>query len=213
MSGTSNISSVYKEALREFELAWSNPQFTQIELPPVEVNRVLREKYVASPAVSLSRSMVWDMELKKAWDPLTYIPYVVSEGRSWGRHLIDRGIERFSRSSIQDSWLNVGRGRVLEDVFVDYLQSKILFLGRKQLLHEDILLEADAYQPLFHVEHAAGGTETDPLNLWRIVILTDQKDERYERPFAEMAQRGMLPGFLEIYIERDLRVKLNRNQA
>jgi hypothetical protein len=210
MSEVAGLPSAYADALNEFENAWNNPRFTQIELPPVQVNKVLREKYTAVPAVNLSRSMVWDMEAKKAWDPLTYIPYVVSEGGSWGRHQLVDGIERWSRSSIQGSWLNVGRGRVLEDVFVDHARQKILFMGRAQLPREDGVLQADPYQPLFHVEHAAGGAETDPLNLWRIVILTEQKDERYKAPFDEMVRQGTLPGFLEIYIERDLHVKLKR---
>jgi len=210
MSEIASLPSAYTDALNEFEDAWNNPRFTQIELPAVQVNRVLKEKYSASGTLELSRSMVWDMETKKAWDPLTYIPYVVSEGGSWGRHDLASGVERFSRSSIQRSWLNVGRGRVLEDVFVDLATQKVLFMGRAQLPREDVVLRADAYQPLFHVEHAAGGAETDPLNLWRIVILTEQKDERYKVPFDEMVRQGRLPGFLEIYIERDLHVKLTR---
>jgi hypothetical protein len=210
MSEIAGIPSVYAGALNEFEDAWNNPRFTQIELPAVQVNRALREKYIASGSIELSRSMVWDMETKKAWDPLTYIPYVVSEGRSWGRHHLESGIERFSRSSIQESWLNVGRGQVLEDVFVNHVGQKVLFFGRAQMLRDDVVLQADAYQPLFHVEHAAGGAETDPLNLWRIVILTGRKDDRYRAPFDEMVRRGGLPGFLEIYIERELHVKLAR---
>jgi hypothetical protein len=210
MSEIAGLPSAYADSLNEFDDAWNNPRFTQIELPPVQVNKVLREKYIASGTVNLSRSMVWDMETKKAWDPLTYIPYVVSEGGSWGRHPLADGIERWSRSSIQGSWLNVGRGRVLEDVFVDHIRQKVLFMGRAQLPREDVVLQADAYQPLFHVEHAAGGAETDPLNLWRIVILTEQKDERYRAPFDEMVRQGTLPGFLEIYIERELHVKLTR---
>jgi hypothetical protein len=210
MSEIAGLPSAYADALKEFEDAWNNPRFTQIELPAVQVNRVLREKYTASGTVKVSRSMVWDMETKKAWDPLTYIPYVVSEGGSWGRHHLASEIERWSRSSIQGSWLNVGRGRVLEDVFVDHIRQKVLFMGRAQLPREDVVLQADAYQPLFHVEHAAGGTETDPLNLWWIVILTEQKDERYRAPFDEMVRQGTLPGFLEIYIERELHVKLAR---
>jgi hypothetical protein len=210
MSEIAGLPSAYADVLKEFEDAWNNPRFTQIELPAVQVNRVLREKYTASGTVELSRSMVWDMETKKAWDPLTYIPYVVSEGGSWGRHHLAGEIERWSRSSIQGSWLNVGRGRVLEDVFVDHARQKVLFMGRAQLPREDVVLQADAYQPLFHVEHGAGGAETDPLNLWRIVILTEQKDERYRAPFDEMVRQGTLPGFLEIYIERELLVKLKR---
>ena len=54
--------------------------------------------------------MIWDMETKKAWDPLTYIPYVVSQARSWGRTTLRDGSVRFFRSSMQRGWINV-RGK------------------------------------------------------------------------------------------------------
>ena len=31
------------------------------------------------PETNLTRSMIWDMECKKALDPSTYVPYVISE--------------------------------------------------------------------------------------------------------------------------------------
>jgi hypothetical protein len=71
-------------------------------------------------------------------------------------------------------------------------------------------LHADPFQPLFHVEHAVGGTENAPTNLWRIVVLTDEPDGRYREPFDAMAKAGWLPGFVEIYIERDLGAVLRR---
>jgi hypothetical protein len=55
-----------------------------------------------------------------------------------------------------------------------------------------------------------GGTEEDPVNLWRIVVLTEQDDDRFKEPFRQMAREGWLPGFLEIYIERDLGIPLSR---
>jgi len=82
----------FADAVREFDQAWSNPAFTCFELPQLAVNRVLRDRYITKSPVQMSRSMVWDMELKKAWDPLSYIPYVVSEGYSWGRHYLEEGV-------------------------------------------------------------------------------------------------------------------------
>jgi hypothetical protein len=35
-------------------------------------------------------------------------------------------------------------------------------------------------------------------------------DLRYFEPFEQMARAGLLPGFIEIYIERDLKLKLSR---
>jgi len=199
----------FSDALQEFEAAWVNPDFTRFELPPVRVNQVLDEKYIMEPSIRISRKMVWDMELKKAWDPLRFIPYVVSEGKSWGRHEIGQSYERFSRASVQAGWITSQRGQVLEDVFLDHLNQRILFLGRNQMQGEGGSLIASGYQPLFHVEHGVGGTEEEPLNLWRIVVLTKGMDERFTEPFKQMVARGMLPGFLEIYIEQELKAKLN----
>jgi len=56
------------------------------------------------------------------------------------------------------------------------------------------------------------GRKVTPLNLWRIVILTENNDRQFHRPFEEMVKAGGLPGFLEIYIEKDLHVKLSRRQ-
>jgi hypothetical protein len=55
-----------------------------------------------------------------------------------------------------------------------------------------------------------GGTDNAPLNLWSIVLLTNAPDPRYCEPFEQMVREGWLPGFLEIYIERDLKLKLSR---
>ena len=75
----------FRSALDEFETAWENPNHTRFTLPAVDVNSVLAKKYITSAPVKITRDMVWDMELQKAWDPATFIPYVVSEGKSWGR--------------------------------------------------------------------------------------------------------------------------------
>ena len=48
------------------------------------------------------------------------------------------------------------------------------------------------------------------MNLWSIVLLTGASDPRYYEPFEQMVHAGLLPGFLEIYIERDLKLKLSR---
>jgi hypothetical protein len=155
--------------------------------------------------------MIWDMETKKAWDPFSYIPYVVSEARSWGRTTLRDGSERFSRSSMQRGWIKQEEGRVLEDVFVSDAKQAIYFLGRARMAAESGEdLVASSFQPLFHVRHAVGGSEEEPLNLWSIALLTPAPDARYLEPFEQMVRSGLLPGFVEIYIERDLKLKLSR---
>ncbi len=155
--------------------------------------------------------MIWDMETKKAWDPLTYIPYVASQARSWGRMTLHDGSSRFFRASLQRGWITPEEGRVLEDVFVNNAKQTIYFLGRPQMVEETgNTLVASSFQPLFHVRHAVGGSEQAPLNLWSIVLLTDAPDPRYCEPFEQMVSAGLLPGFIENYIKRDLKLKLSR---
>ncbi|MFK3978865.1 hypothetical protein ACI2K4_00665 [Micromonospora sp. NPDC050397] len=197
-------------AVAEFEAAWGDPRTTSVELPPVDVNRTLAEQYEATPQTRMTGTQVWDMEVRKAWDPLTYIPYVASEGESWAATDLPDG-RRHLRSSIQRAWLSDERGRVLEDVFTDSAARRVIFLGRDRITGpRGETLRADPYQPLFHVEHGVSGTEDEPLNTWRIVMLTESADPRYADAFAKAAAAGGLPGFLEIYLGHDLGVRLRR---
>jgi hypothetical protein len=208
-----NIASAitFDTAEHEYNQAWSAPLSTRFELAPVDVNTVLKKRYRVSPGRTLTRAMIWDMETKKAWDPLSYIPYVVSQARSWGRTSLRDGSTRFSRSSLQRGWITSEEGRVLEDVFVSDTKQAIYFLGRPQMMEENgNTVVASAFQPLFHVRHAVGGSEEMPLNLWSVVLLTKAPDPRYCEPFEQMVRAGLLPGFIEIYIERDLKLKLSR---
>ena len=208
-----NISSAttFEAAEREYNEAWNAPSSTRFELPPVDVNTVLKMRYRMSPEQTLTRAMIWDMEAKKAWDPLSYIPYVVSQARSWGRTSLRDDSTRFFRSSLQRGWIRSDEGRILEDVFVSDAKQTIYFLGRPRMVEENgNTVVASPFQPLFHVRHAVGGSEQMPLNLWSVVFLTTAPDPRYCEPFEEMVRAGLLPGFIEIYIERDLKLKLSQ---
>src|SRR5262245_7581981 len=191
MSSSASSALTFGTARAEFQDAWNRPSNTRFELPPVNVNQVLRDRYRVTPEGRLTRALLWDLETRKAWDPLTYIPSVVSEGRSWDRHTLSDGSVRFFRSSLQRGFIAPERGRVLEDVYLSNADQAVLFLGRPQMTAEDGKeLQASASQSLFHVEHAVGGTAHEPLNLWRIVFLTPEKDVRYERAFEHMASAG-----------------------
>src|ERR1700739_2655263 len=134
-----NIASAitFDSAEREYNEAWSAPSSTRFELPPVNVDKVLKERYRVSPEQGLTRAMIWDMETRKAWDPLTYIPYVVSQARSWGRTTLRDGTTRFSRSSLQRGWITSEESCVLEDVFVNDAKQTIYFLGRRRMAEEN----------------------------------------------------------------------------
>ena len=135
----------------------------------------------------------------------------MSSGLSWGRHNLEDGCEGFSRSSIQTAFSGPGRGQVLENVFINRNDRRIIALGRPEMTNDKgERIYADDFQPLFNVEHSAGGSESEPLNNWRIVFLTENNDQRLTEPFKQMIKAGLLPGFLEIYIERDLHAALSR---
>src|SRR5947208_15115640 len=110
MNNASDVT--FADAQREYDDAWNKPSNTRFELPAVNVNKVLRERYRLTPQKSLTSAMIWDMETKKAWDPRSYIPYVVSQGQSWGRTTLRDGCKRFSRSSMQRGWITPSEGQV-----------------------------------------------------------------------------------------------------
>ena len=159
MSSTAKSGIIFECAERKYRETWNNPLHTRFELPPVNVNKVLKDRYCVAPNKQITRSMIWDMETKKAWDPLSYIPYVVSEARSWGRNTLQDGSNRFCRSSLQRGWITPEKGLVLEDVFVSAAKQAIFFLGQERMSKEDgNELEASKFQPIFHVEHSVGGS-------------------------------------------------------
>jgi hypothetical protein len=198
------------DAEEEFEQAWNNPAYTQIKLEDVNINKTLAKYYETSIPVNFTRQMLWDMETKKAWDPKTYIPYVVIDGKSWGRKTLENGDEVLVRSSQQKQWLN---GDVYEEVFEKvYLNHKdqiATFLGT-QILKDSSgeYLYLKNHQPLFHVQHSVEGEESNPINVWRIVHLTEGKDQKLIEHFKKFKGPTMLPGFVEIYIENDLQILL-----
>ena len=74
MSNVQNIKHSFLAAAKEFENAWENTRNTRFELPAPDVNKVVSERYEVGKPVHLTRSMVWDMELKKAWNPAKVHP-------------------------------------------------------------------------------------------------------------------------------------------
>lgn len=197
-------------AEEEFELAWQNPAYTQIELAHVDINQRLTSYYESPVPVNFTRKLLWDMETKKAWDPKTYIAYVVKDGRSWGKEILENGDEIFVRSSLQKQWLNESvYEEVFEVVYINQLQQKITFLGTTQLLDDrGNQLEIHNAQPLFHVQHAVGGDENNPVNLWRIVHLTESKNQDLIDRLKSLDDQTRLPGFIEIYINNDMQIPL-----
>jgi hypothetical protein len=197
----------------EFARAWDTPGHTRYQLPDIDINQVLAARYTTSRPITFTRAMLWDMEVRKAARPGTYLPGVVQAGsdRSWNRHPGDGG-QYLDRSSMQRLWLEPQRYQpVLERAFTNHAEQKITFLGVGELAGPDgALLRTGTGQPLFHVEHSAGGTEQRPLNRWRIVHLTEAADDRLVAVFEHMAAGPWLPEHTEIYIRDDLGIELVR---
>ena len=198
---------------KEFERAWADPSNTRIELSPVDINLVLAQYYRTNKPLRFTRTMLWDMEVKKAFRPDLYIPSVVTAGSShyWHRQAVADGAESFVRCSRQRLWLEPSEhGLVLEQVFLNPARQSATFIGAAELIDEEgNLLRAGAGQPLFHVEHSVAGGELRPLNLWRIVYLTDRPAQKLIERFA-LAKEVWLREFVEIYIRRDLKIELTR---
>ncbi len=197
------------EAQSAFEECWQNPAYTQIELDDVDVNQTLFY-YITDKPVRFDQEMLWDMERKKAWNPGRYIPYVVLEGsaEAWQKHdCSSTGDTLFVRSSKQKQWLNPDSYEtVYEEVYVNNQEKLITFIGTKAL--QGGSGELAPRQPLFHVQHGVAGSKDRPLNTWRIVHLTETRDERLIELFKAFNDPTVLPGFIKVYIEKDLGVSL-----
>ena len=198
-----------------FVRAWTDPGNTRIELDPVDINRTLARYYRTNKPLTFTRTMLWDMEVKKAFRPDLYIPSVVTKGSSqyWNRQALAGGTEAFVRCSRQRLWLEPSKhGLVLERVYLNPGQQRVTFIGMAELLGRDgNPLRAGVGQPLFHVEHSVDGSESRPLNLWRIVYLTDGPSQQLIERFTR-AKDVWLREFVEIYIRRDLKIALSRRE-
>lgn len=199
----------------EFERAWADAAHTRAQLPDHDVNQVLAASYHTSKPLVFTRTMLWDVEVRKAYNPGEYIPFVVfaRSARVWGRRA-DASGDYFLRSSEQRLWLRTDEyGAVLERVHLDHREQKATFIGSPALTDADgHHVRAGTGQPIFHVEHSVGGSETRPLNRWRIVHLTRAVDDRLLEVFSGMAQEVWLPEYIEIYIRRDLDMELSRRE-
>lgn len=193
---------------KAFADAWADQANTRYELPPIDVNRALAERYELGEPLVFTRTMLWDMEVRKARRPDLFIPFVVAEGSAaaWG------GEDTFVRRSQQRRWLAPEEyGLVLELTHLNHADQKVTFLGAAEHPDPDGRpLRAGTEQPLFHVEHSVGGEETRPLNNWRIVHLTERPDEKLIAVFDRMAGNPWLPEFVEIYIREVLGIGVTR---
>lgn len=194
-----------------FDRAWSDPRHTPFEVPPLDVNRVVAANHVTSTPATMTAAQLWDNEVKKAWDPASYIPSAVRSNTTFGHRKLPDGAETFARLTEQRMWRKPSEyGPVLELVVVNHHKRRVTFLGAREALRDDgTLVRIEPAQPLFDVEHAVSGSETAPLNLWRIVHHTEVRDEHllswFEHAFHDPTR---VPEYIAIYFHRELGIEL-----
>ncbi|MEV4320535.1 hypothetical protein [Actinocrispum sp. NPDC049592] len=198
------------DLVAEFDRAWSDPRYTKTDLPPVHINKVLRDHYKVDPPLTYTRTMLWDMEVRKASAPDFYIPSAVrpDSARKW-----ESGVDNeFTRVSTQRLWQERETfGLVIEHVHLDPARQSVVFIGAPDFTTPDgEVLTADTRQPLFHVDHWVEGDEDDPINRWRIVHLTGAPDPALAGVFDAMAASPYLRDFVEVHIRTVLGRTLTR---
>lgn len=199
-----------------FEQAWAAPGNTKVDLPPVRVNEVLRERYDVSPPFEYTGTQLWDMETRKAKQPDVYLPGVVTPGSAEKFPSTWHGqVEEFVRVSEQKLWLDRERSEIIiEQVRLDHARRRAFFVGAERFEAPDgRVFIAGKGQPIFHVEHSVAGTEEDPLNLWDVVNLTEQPDPELAAAFDPMAHDPYLRVFIEVHLREALGRALVRRQA
>lgn len=96
------------------------------------MNRVLREDYENVIALSLTRTQLWDMEVRKAARPDLFITKVIRAGsaRSWGRRQVENGDEVFIRVSELRLWLQPKiYDTVIEACYLNHREQRETFIG------------------------------------------------------------------------------------
>ncbi|MGW4849575.1 hypothetical protein [Nocardia brasiliensis] len=123
----------------EFAAAWNDPRYTKFSWPVVDINAILANHYRVDPPLRFTRTMLWDVEVRKAWRPGIYIPSVVREGsaRSWPEESSSR-YEGLARVSEQRRWLAPSKySRILERARIDHERKVVTFLGVAEMRGPD----------------------------------------------------------------------------
>lgn len=196
------------------EAAFKDPNNTPIDLEPSNVNQVIKSRhYDADPDLHYTKTHLWDMEVKKAHNPAKYLRHLLRPGSLQVFNVQKDGpTETFVRITDQGTWLDPTKYiTVIEQVFLDYDKEKAFFIGVPEVEGPDGgKIVAGTQQPLFHVEHSVTGTEDEPLNVWRVVLLDKDEDGKLKEVFKNVAASPYLREFNEVYIREDLGKKLER---
>lgn len=196
-----------------FETAFADPKNTAITTPDSDVNTIISNNYTVDEPFTYTKSLLWDMEVKKALRPDKYIRHVVRPGSlKVVDHTKEGSLERFIRITDQRMWKDPEQyATVIERVYLDHINQKAFFLGvAEAALPDGTEVTSGEKQPLFHVEHCAVGSEENPVNTWRAVHLTEGRDDDLVKAFDGMMHDPFLRLFNEVYIREDLGRQLVR---
>lgn len=183
----------------DFTDAWNTEHHTRFAAPPIRLNGLLAR----DPALSLrmTAGMLWDVEVRKAMDPVRYVPSVFSASRTFGAARERNGLETMWRVSEQRSWRSREPVQVIEHVSIDHLHRRVRFRGVRRVTdeHGDTVLATET-QPLFLVEHGVQGEEDDPAISWRIVHLTERPEPALVAALSEVLTAERLPEYVSVYL-------------
>lgn len=204
------------DSAKKFEDAWNNPNNTQVTLRDVDINDMIQKYYETDKPLVYTKTMLWDMEAKKAWDPATYVPDIIKEKHAWGRKKTGENTEEFVRSILQRQWMHPDVFKTcFEEVYLDHQKQIAYFIGASEVLDsQNKKIYTNNDQPLFYVEHSVkGSSENKPVNSWRIVHITEKYDLKIIERSKNFDYTDHLPKFVEIHIEYDLGIQIKHRNV
>ncbi|ALG08764.1 hypothetical protein [Kibdelosporangium phytohabitans] len=191
----------------EFHREWTAAENTPVEFPPLDVNALVKRHHRVGGDLVVTKSMVWDMLVRKAYAPETYAPGRVRAGsvRTYSTEEPD-----FVLMSDQRLWIDESRyTQVIQRVYVDQDRHAVFHLGTAHLTTPDGAYEwAGIEQPLYHLEYVVTGTELRPVLRRRVVHLTDAYDSRMSWHFARLVREQSLIEMVEIYLRLQWGIEL-----
>jgi hypothetical protein len=195
--------------------AAADPSNTPITFPDDHVNETIGSHYTVDEPFTYTLTQLWDMEVKKARNPAKYLRPIIRPGSlKVFDTQVNGDIETFTRVSDQRRFQNPAEfGTVIEQVRIDHAKHQVFFVGIPEVTGPDgEKIVAGKNQPTFHVIHGALGEENAPKNTWKVVFLTEKRDEGLQETLENMGKSPFLSMYNEIYIQEDLGRTLTRKE-
>lgn len=191
-----------------FETAWNDPDNLAITFDDIDINAVLSKHYVTDPPTRMTRTLLWDMERKKAADALTFLGSIVKDAKTHRQP----GANAFIRWTLQRQFLDPEVfDNVLEEVFLDDANQLVTFIGKRDESFVDWKpLQVPLKQPVFYVQHGVAGQEENPINTWRIVFISPSEDARciLKANLDKISSGRHLPYYIEAYLRKEMNVRV-----